>query len=78
MGMKKSQTHFEQVPLELAKRAVETAALAPISCAICGKPVVLEKCKIDEYGHAVHEDCYFHKLAGRRLSISSTKRKTAR
>ena len=40
-----------------------------------GKPVALEKCKIDEKGLAVHEDCYFHKLAGRRLSHSSQRRK---
>jgi hypothetical protein len=76
--MTKSKTHFEQVPLELARKAAEAATPALISCAICGKAVVLEKCKIDERGHAVHEDCYFHKLAGRRVSPSSTKRKTAR
>lgn len=72
--MKKSKTNFEQVPLELAKRAAD-ATPALITCAICGKPVVLEKCKIDEAGHAVHEDCYFHKLAGRRLSEPSKRRK---
>lgn len=75
--MRKSKTHFEQVPLELAKRAVE-ATPALISCGICAKPVVLEKCKIDENGHAVHEDCYFHELSSRRGSAPSTKRKTAR
>jgi hypothetical protein len=73
--MSKSKTHFEQVPLELAKRAVQAATPVLISCSICHKPVVLEKCKIDEVGHAVHEDCYFHKLAGHRLTDSSRKRK---
>ena len=28
------------------------------SCWICGDDVSLEKCKIDEHGKAVHEDCY--------------------
>jgi hypothetical protein len=33
------------------------------SCWICGNQVSLEKCKIDEYGQAVHEDCYSVKMA---------------
>ena len=73
MGMRKLKTHFEQVPLELAKGVAEAAAL--ISCSICGKAVVLEKCKIDEDGKAVHENCYFNKLAGRRPSRSPKKRR---
>jgi len=72
--MKKSKIHFEQVPLELVKQAAEAVTPALISCAICAKPVVLEKCKVDENGHAVHEDCYFRKLAGRRFPASSKKR----
>ena len=72
--MKKAKTNFEQVPLELAKKAVD-AEPALITCAICGRPVVLEKCKIDEDGHAVHADCYFHKLAGRRFANGSQKQK---
>ena len=31
-------------------------------CKICGMPVCLETCKIDEYGRAVHENCYVEKL----------------
>jgi len=27
-------------------------------CWICGTPVPLEDCKIDEQGRAVHENCY--------------------
>lgn len=74
MVMKKSTTNFEQVPLELAKKAADATA-SLITCSICGKPVVLEKCKIDEDGHAVHADCYFHKLAGRRIANGSQKQK---
>jgi hypothetical protein len=33
------------------------------TCWICGKPVQLESCKIDEHGLPVHEDCYIAKLA---------------
>jgi hypothetical protein len=32
------------------------------NCWICGKPVRLENCKIDEHGQAVHEDCYAMRL----------------
>jgi hypothetical protein len=29
-----------------------------LPCAICKESVNLEESKTDEYGHAVHEDCY--------------------
>jgi hypothetical protein len=29
-----------------------------LSCAICKESVNLEESKTDEYGHAVHENCY--------------------
>jgi hypothetical protein len=32
-------------------------------CWICGRPVDLEDCTTDEHGSAVHEDCYFWKVA---------------
>jgi hypothetical protein len=32
-------------------------------CWICGNPVQLEKCKTDEDGRAVHEECYSMKIA---------------
>jgi len=32
------------------------------SCRICGKPVLLEDCKIDEQGRPLHESCYLHKV----------------
>ena len=31
-------------------------------CCICGQPVKLETSKTDEFGHAVHEDCYILKV----------------
>ena len=31
-------------------------------CWICGNRVSLERCKIDEHGEAVHENCYVSKL----------------
>ena len=36
---------------------------ATLTCWICGKPVEVESCKIDEHGQAMHEDCYIAKLA---------------
>jgi hypothetical protein len=32
------------------------------SCWICGRPVSLETCKIDEHGLPVHEGCHTLKL----------------
>jgi len=32
-------------------------------CSICGAPVELERCKIDENGDAVHDDCYLLKAS---------------
>ena len=29
-----------------------------VSCSICGKPVPLRECKMDDYGRPVHENCY--------------------
>jgi hypothetical protein len=31
-------------------------------CCICGDPVCLETCQTDEYGQALHEECYVLKL----------------
>lgn len=38
-------------------------------CAICRKPVSLEESKADEYGQAIHEECYLSKLT-RNKSVS--------
>ena len=38
------------------------AADAPISCAICGKPIFLEDASVDENGKPVHEECYLTKI----------------
>jgi len=32
------------------------------TCSICNEPVEMESGKADEDGHAVHEECYLHKL----------------
>jgi|SRR5579872_101953 len=45
------------------KALKETEALAYKSrCPICGKPVQLETAITDEYGKAIHDDCYLLKL----------------
>jgi hypothetical protein len=33
------------------------------TCVLCKNTVNLETCKTDEYGQAVHEDCYALKIA---------------
>lgn len=35
-------------------------------CGICKKPVELETSKTDEYGTAIHEECYASKVALRK------------
>jgi hypothetical protein len=37
------------------------ASLAPV-CSICGKPVSLQDCKVDEQGKPVHGTCYAAKV----------------
>lgn len=46
----------------------------PHCCWICGNEVDLKTCNIDERGMAVHEDCYFVKVA---LATESTQLKVA-
>jgi hypothetical protein len=36
---------------------------APRKCWICGRPVSLEECKVDEHGLPVHEECHALKLS---------------
>jgi hypothetical protein len=65
--MRKTKNYFEQVPLALAKQIAleEDAGLSStrqIPCAICGVPIELEHCKINEDGQAVHDKCYFAKV----------------
>jgi hypothetical protein len=31
-------------------------------CAICARPLELETCKVDEFGKAVHEECYLSRV----------------
>jgi hypothetical protein len=36
-----------------------------IACWICGEPVSLERCVVDEHGMAVHEACSVAKITAR-------------
>jgi hypothetical protein len=31
-------------------------------CTLCGSPIALETCSTDEFGQAVHENCYVDSL----------------
>jgi hypothetical protein len=35
-------------------------------CVICGELVALEDSKEDEYGQAIHEECYISRLIGKK------------
>lgn len=37
------------------------------TCCLCGKPISLETCKIDEYGQAMHEECAVARLTSHKL-----------
>jgi len=37
-------------------------AKKPAACPICKQAVSLERCKTDENGRAIHEDCYVRKI----------------
>ena len=39
-----------------------------VSCGICRQAVPLERCKIDEWGKAVHEECYVRKVVLPRIA----------
>lgn len=66
--MAKAKTFFEQVPLalvlQIAARQDGHGPSAPVLCGICGAPVELECCKINEFGQAVHGKCYVTRIAG--------------
>jgi len=36
-----------------------------VACRICGHPVTIETCTVDEQGSAVHEECYAQELLER-------------
>ena len=68
--MQKAKTYFDQVPLSVAKDVAirEDAGLSNprvVLCVICGAPIELEQCKIDEKGEAVHDKCYLAKVKPR-------------
>jgi hypothetical protein len=41
-------------------------------CVICKKSVELEESKADEYGQAIHEECYISKIASRTACVLSS------
>jgi hypothetical protein len=69
--MSKRKTHsrktsFEQIPITVAKKIAEDELnrfSGQVLCSLCGDPVRLENCKIDEYGKAVHDHCYLTRTA---------------
>ena len=38
------------------------SASETVRCSICEKPVSLQSAKADEYGRAIHEECYTLKM----------------
>jgi hypothetical protein len=44
------------------------------TCPICKQPVSLERCKTDEDGRAIHEDCYVRKICSGIITRTVTMR----
>lgn len=55
-------------------------AINTVCCGICSRKVFLTDAKIDEHGHAVHEECYTLrvKFEGQLTSSSKTEEGNAR
>jgi len=45
------------------------------TCGICNQPVTLETSKTDEYGQAIHGECYVLKIRLKQAATSLTGRK---
>lgn len=45
---------------------VQMAEHSTTPCAVCQRPCLLESCVIDEWGRAVHESCYTHRIASQK------------
>jgi len=43
----------------------QQSSTCAVPCSICGVPVRLDQCKIDENGLAVHARCYVEKVSER-------------
>ena len=71
--MKMSTTHFEQVPITLAKQVaaqeIRLSSTHVSQCVICATPVALADCKTDESGAPVHEQCYLAKVARNGIAL---------
>lgn len=52
---------------------MEEPTRSQINCSICNQPVALEIAKTDDFGQAVHEQCYVLKL-GVEPSLGPTRR----
>lgn len=42
------------------------------TCCICGMPLSLEDCKVDEQGRAIHPSCYWAALASEKRDESDS------
>ena len=63
--MLRSKRNFEQIPIDVVRRIMRELhekKQSGATCPICGKDVLLETCKIDEYGQGIHEDCAVARL----------------
>ncbi len=64
MSQQPFQPHSPRIPPKSVSQDV------PLFCPICGRVVKIEAAKTDEYGKAIHEDCYVLKVQLKHASES--------
>jgi len=70
-------TTFERIPVEVARKIADQEKRHEVAgvhfCALCCNPVELEHCRTNEFGKAVHQDCYADSLnlLGKETSAST-------
>lgn len=70
--MPNGKTDFHSVPFESINGPERNEARSRhVSCVICGSPVSLEGCKLDEHGDPVHDQCYVDRVSRPKHSDTS-------
>jgi hypothetical protein len=85
--MRKSETHFEQIPVSQvieslgqigrheAGPQIHRGQRHILRCRICNLPVPLETAKTDSEGQAIHEACYLPRETGTATSAKARRKR---
>ena len=59
--------------LEILQFAIQPSFPLFPTCSLCNEPIELETARTDDYGKAVHEECYEFKIGKRRRHHKKTR-----